>query len=117
MHIHPLRPTPLVHGPVVADPRRRRLDRRVQPWWSAHRDAGLARRESQSVPDQVVDGGPAGVEEGGEGRGDAAGVGGLLVAVVVVVVVVAAGVWGWDFGCDCWDGDSRGFFIEGGGVW
>lgn len=50
MQIHALRPTPLVHGPLIADPRHRRPDRRVQSQGTAHRDAGLAFCAVQGVP-------------------------------------------------------------------
>lgn len=97
MQIDPLLPTPLVHGPLIADPRHRRPDRRVQPQRSAHRDAGLALCAIQRVPEQFEDGRTAGDEGcvGGDGGGGGGGGGGPLLPFIIV----AAGRFGgWDGG-------------------
>ena len=114
MQIDPLCPSPFVHSPLVADPRNRRPDRRVQSQRSAHRDASLALCAIQGVPQQVVDGRSAG-DEGCE-RGDSAGGGGGV--LLLHFIAAAGGFRWWDCGCDFWadGGGGGGGFVKVKGV-
>lgn len=62
MQIYSLRPSPLVHSPLITDPRHRRPNRRIQSQRSTYSDARLAFRALQDVPQEAVDGRPAGDE-------------------------------------------------------